>query len=168
MDTLLSTQLFKLSPAKEVNPYTLKLTLEHHVVPALSCFHKAFPIYFAKSEILKKTALKPTWMTWSAYNGACQNFLGYIVLDIQHKTLPQILPCKFYVFEDFTTTDILLSYPTSSGLRIVQFTVPNKTPINFLAMTDTLTNSKAFTFSQNIEDIPQKPHNSSDHKENGL
>ena len=48
----------------------------------LSYFHKTFPKYFTKSGALKKTALKPTWMTWSAHNRMCQNFLGYIVLDI--------------------------------------------------------------------------------------
>ena len=63
--------------------------------PGVSCssipifhFHKAFPKYFTISGALKKTALKTTWMTWSAHNGMCQNLLGYIVLDIQHKTLP--------------------------------------------------------------------------------
>ena len=80
----------------------------------LSHFHKAFPKHFTKSGALKKSVLKPMWMTWSAHNGTCQNFLGYIVLDIQHKTLPQVLPCKFYVFEDSTSPDIPLSYPASS------------------------------------------------------
>ena len=88
----------------------------------LSCFCKAFPKYFIKSGALKRTTLKPTWMTWTAHNGTCQNVLGYIVLDIQHKTLCQILPCKFYVFEDFTSPDILLFYPTSLILGIVKFT----------------------------------------------
>ena len=32
----------------------------------LSCFCKAFPKYFTKSGSIKKTALKPSWMTWSA------------------------------------------------------------------------------------------------------
>ena len=130
----------------------------------LSHFHEAFPKFFTKSETLQKTAIKATWMTWPAHDGTCQNFLGYIVLDIQHKTLPQVLPCKFYVFEDFTSPDILLSYPTSSRLGVEEFTVPNKVPINFPAMIDTITSSKTVTFSPHIEDIPQKPHNSSNCK----
>ena len=75
-----------------------------------------------------KTALKATWMTWSANNGTCQNILGYIVLEIQHMTLPQVLPCNFYVFKDFTSPDILLSYPASTRLGIVEFTVPSEAP----------------------------------------
>ena len=67
----------------------------------LSHFHKAFPKHFTKSGALKKSALKPMWMTWSAHDGTCQNLLGYIVLDIQHKTLPQVLPIKFFCFWRF-------------------------------------------------------------------
>ena len=100
----------------------------------LSCFHKAFPRYLTKSEALKKTALKPTWKAWSAHDETCKFFLGYIVLDSQCKTLPQVLPCKFYMFQDFTSPDTLLSYPTSLRLGIVEFTVPNKAPINSPAM----------------------------------
>ena len=84
-------------------------------------FHKAFLKHFTRSEALKKSALKPMWMTWSAHDGTCQNFLGYIVLHIQHKTLPKTLLITFYIFEDSTSPQILLSYPTSSRLGIVWF-----------------------------------------------
>ena len=130
----------------------------------LSHFHKTFPKHFTKSGALKKSALKPMWMIQSAHDEPCQNLLGCIVLDIHHKTLPQVLPCKFYVFEDSTSPDILLSYPASSRLGIVQFTVPNEAPINFPAMMDTITNSKTVTFSQHTEEVPQKLHNNRDHK----
>ena len=40
---------------------------------------KHFPKHFTKSRALKKSALKPMWMTWSAHDGKCQNFIGYIV-----------------------------------------------------------------------------------------
>ena len=129
----------------------------------LSHFCKAFPKYFTRSGALKKSALKPMWMTWSAHDGTCQNFLGYIVLEFQHKTLPQILLCKFYAFKDSTSPHILLSYPASSRLGIVQFTVPNKAPLNFLSMIRTITNPKTVTFSQHPEDTPQKSHNSRDY-----
>ena len=95
------------------------------IIP-LSCFCSAFPKHFTRSGTLKKSTLKPTDATWSAHDGECRNLLGYIVLNIQHKTLPQTLPIKFYVFEDLTRPTILLSYATSSMLGIVQFTVPNK------------------------------------------
>ena len=87
--------------------------------------------HFTKSGALKKSALKPMYATWSAHDGECRHFLGYIVLNVQHKTTPQILPIKFYVFEDFTNPTIILSFAASSRLGIVQFTVPNKTPVNF-------------------------------------
>ena len=99
---------------------------------------------------------------WSADDGTFQSFLGYIVLNIQHKTLPQTLPIKFFVFEDATSPHILLSYPASSRLGIVQFTVPNKAPVNFPSMIHTITNPKTVTFSQHPEDTPQKSHNSRD------
>ena len=117
-------------------------------------FCKAFPKHLTKSGALKKSALIPMWMTQSAYDGTCQNFLGYIVLDIHHKTLPQVLPCKFYVFENQTSPDILLSYPTSSRVGIVQFTVPNKVPLNFLAMMGTITNSKNGNIQQTYRRSP--------------
>ena len=76
---------------------------------------------------------------------------------------PQVLPCKFYVFKDFTSPEILLSYPTSSRLGIVQFRVPNEAPINFPSMINAITNPRTVTFSQCPEDTPQKPHNSRKH-----
>ena len=131
-------------------------------VMPLSHFHTAFPKHFTKSGAVKKSALKPMWKTWSAHDGECQNFLGYIVLDIQHKTLPQTLPMKFYVFKDMTRPYIIISYPASSGLGIVQFTVPNKAPVNFPSRINAITNHKTVTFSQHPEDTPQKSHNSRD------
>ena len=66
------------------------------------------------------------------------------------------------MFKDFTSPDIFLSYLTSLRLGIVEFTVPNKTPVHYPAIIDTITSSKTFTFSSHLEDIPQKPHNRSD------
>ena len=103
------------------------------------------------------------WMTWSAHDGTCQSFLGYIVLDIQHKTLLQTLPIKFYVFEDSTSPHILLSYCASSRLGIIQFTVPNKASVTLPSMMNAITNSKTVTFSQHAEDTQQNPHNNRDH-----
>ena len=103
------------------------------------------------------------WLTWSAHDRSSQNYLGYIVLDIQHKTLPQTLLIKFYVFGDSSSPEILLSYPASSRLGIVQFTVPNEAPVNFSSMISAITNPKTVTFSQHPKDTPQKPHNNRDH-----
>ena len=84
------------------------------------------------------------------------------MLNVQHKTLPQTLPMKFYVFEDFTNPTIILSYAASSRLGIVQFTVPNKTPVNFPSRTNAITHNKTLTFSQHQKDTPQNSHNNRD------
>ena len=125
----------------------------------LSHFHSAFPKHFTKSGALKKSALKPTYATWSTHDGECRHFLGCIVLNVQHKTTPKILPIKFYVFGDFTNPTTLLSYAASSRLGIVQFTVPNETPVNFPSWINAIAHNKTVTFSQHQEDRPQNSHN---------
>ena len=128
----------------------------------LSRFCSAFPKHFTKSGALKKNALKPTYATWSAHDGECRHFLGYIVLNIQHKTTPQILPIKFYVFEDYTNPTTLLSYAASSRLGIVHFTIPNEAPVNFPLWVNAIAKNKTVTFNQHLEDRPQNPHNNRD------
>ena len=100
--------------------------------------------------------------SWSAHDGEYRHFLGYIVLNVQHKTTPQILPIKFYVFKDFTNPTTLLSYAASSRLGIVQFTVPNETPVHFPAWINAIAHNKTVTFSQHQEDRPQNSHNNRD------
>ena len=121
-----------------------------------------FPKHFTKSGALKKTALKPMYATWSAHDGECRHFLGYIVLNIQHKTTPQILPIKLYVFKDYTNPTTLLSYAASSRLGIVHFTVPNEAPVNFPLWVNAIAKNKTVTFNQHLEDRPQNPHNNRD------
>ena len=128
----------------------------------LSCFRSAFPKHFTKSGALKKNALKPMYATWSAHDGECRHFLGYIVLNIQHKTTPQILSIKFYVFEDYTNPTTLLSYAASSRLGIVHFTIPNEAPVNFPLWVNAIAKNKTVTFNQHLEDRPQNPHNNRD------
>ena len=134
---------------------------ESSMIP-ISRFHSAFPKHFTKSGALKKSALQPMHATWSAHDGKHRHLFGYIVLNIQHKTTPQILPIKFYVFEDHTNPEILLSYAASSQLGIVQFTVPNETPVNCPLWINAITQNKTVTFSQHQEDRPQNPHNNRD------
>ena len=131
------------------------------IIP-LSHFCSAFPKHFTRSGALKKSALKPDNARWSAHDRECRNLLGYIVLNVQHETLPQTLPIKFYVFEDLTRPTILLSYAAASRLGIVQFTVPNKTPVNFPLWINTIGQNKTVTFSQHQEDRPQNSHNNRD------
>ena len=75
---------------------------------------------------------------------------------------PQILPIKFYVFEDFTNPTTLLSYAASSRLGIVQFTVPKEPPLNFPSRINAIACNKTVTFSQHQEDRPQNSHNNRD------
>ena len=72
------------------------------------------------------------------------------------------------MFEYFTSPDILLSFATSLGLGIVEFTVPKKAPVNYPAIIDTITSSKTVTFSPHMENILQKPNNRSNYKANPL
>ena len=79
--------------------------LQVKVVPGADCciiplshFCSAFPKHFTKSGTLKKSALQPMLTTWSGHDGKHRHLLGYIVLNIQHKTTPQILPINFLCF----------------------------------------------------------------------
>ena len=131
---------------------------------SLSHFHKAFPKYFTKSGSLKKRALKPTWMTLVSPWWIMSKF--FRIHRTRHPTQDPFpsSTLKFYIFKYFTSPEILLSYPTSLPWGIVEFTVPKKAPINFPTMKDTITSPKTVTLSPHIEDIPQKPHNTSDCK----
>ena len=74
-----------------------------------------------------------------------QRFLGYFIADIQHKSLPDILQVRFFVFQDHTSPQILLSYSASLRLGIMEFKVPNEAPVTAL---DAITHhKKRVTFS---------------------
>ena len=66
---------------------------------------------------------------------------------------------QVFVFEGSASPHILLSYPASSRLGIVQFTVPNEAPINLPSMINAITNPKTANLSQHPKDTPQKQHN---------
>ena len=77
--------------------------------------------------------------TWSLHDGQKKQFLGFFTIDIQHKTLPKLIPLSFYVFEDTTSPFLLLSYSTSIHLGIVEFKIPNEASAN--AMVSSVTNT---------------------------
>ena len=62
--------------------------------------------------------------------GQRKHFLGFFTVDIQHKTLPTLIPLSFYVFQDSTSPHSLLSYSASIHLGIVEFKIPNKAKAN--------------------------------------
>ena len=72
-----------------------------------------------------------------------QQFLGYFLADIHHKTKPEVLPIRFYVFKDTTNPKILLSYVASERLGIVKVQIPNEAPSIAL---DTISTKKQTLF----------------------
>ena len=113
-----------------------------------------------KSGNLKSKALHPTPNTWTAHNMTPQKFLGYFIADIQHKSLPDILQVRFFVFKDNTSPKILLSYAASIRLGIIEFKVPNEVPSKAL---DAITrHKKHVTFSNPLHShIHMKTNNKS-------
>ena len=89
-------QLSKLLLAKDANPFHVKVDpgADCSAIP-LSHFHTAFPKHFTKSGALKKSVVKPMYATLSAHDGECRNFLGYIVLNVQHTTTPKPYQSSF-------------------------------------------------------------------------
>ena len=108
--------LVKVDPGADVN-----------TVP-LSKYKKLFPTHFTKAGNLKQKILHPTRHTWRAHDETPQQFLGFFIADIHHKTTADVLPVRFYVFKDTTSPKILLSYAASEKLGIVKFQIPNETP----------------------------------------
>ena len=108
----------------------------------LSKYKKLFPTHFTKAGNLKQKILHPTKHTWRAHNETPQQFLGFFITDIHHKTTADVLPVRFYVFKDTTSPKILLSYAASEKLGIVKFQILNKTP----TAVDAITTKKRVTF----------------------
>ena len=122
--------LVKVDPGADVN-----------TVP-LSKYRKLFPTHFMKAGNLKQKILHPTRHIWRAHDETPQQFLGFFIADIHHKTTSDILLVRFYVFMDTTSPKILLSYAVSEKLGIVKFQIPNKTP----TAVDAITTKKCVTF----------------------
>ena len=119
--------LVKVDPGADVN-----------TIP-LSHFKTLFPQDFNKNGNLKKNILRSITCTWSPHGGHIQWFLGYFTIDVQHKTTPDVIPISLYVFEDSTRPFMLLSYPASIHLGIMEFEVPNEASSH--AMVNSITNN---------------------------
>ena len=122
--------LVKVDPGADVNTVTL------------SKYRKLFPTHFMKAGNLKQKILHPTIHTWRAHDETPQQFLGFFIADIHHKTTADVLAVRFYVFKDTTSPKILLSYAASEKLGIVKFQIPNETP----TAVDAITTKKHVTF----------------------
>ena len=106
----------------------------------LTHYKTIFPQYFTRDGHLKKNVLKSTASTWSLHDGQRKHFLGFFTVDIQHKTLPKLIPLSFYIFQDTTNPHLLLSYSASVHLGIVEFKIPNEAKAN--AMVSSVTNTR--------------------------
>ena len=123
----------------------------------LTKYRKLFPAHFTKAGDLKQKSLHPTRHMWTVNDETPQHFLGFFIADIHHKTQPEVLPIRFYVFKDTTSPKILLSYVTSESLVIVKFQIPNEAPSIAL---DTISTRKYVTFRTPLHTYrPIKPSN---------
>ena len=107
----------------------------------LTRYKTIFPQHFTRDGHLKKNALQSTASTWSPHDGQRKHFKGFFTVDIQHKTLPKLIPVSFYVFQDTTNPHLLLSYSPSVHLGIVEFKIPNEAKAN--AMVSSITNIRS-------------------------
>ena len=127
----------------------------------LTKYRKLFPAHFTKAGNLKQKALHPRRHTWTTHDETPQQFSGYFIADIHHKTIPEVLPIRFYVFNDITSPKILLSYVASERLGIVKFQIPNEAPSIAL---DTISTKKHVTFQMPLHTYrPVKPKNTVQH-----
>ena len=139
------------SPPVKVNP-----SVDVNTIP-LTKYRKLFPAHFTKAGNLKQKALHPTRYTWTAHDETPQQFLGFFIADIHHKTQPEVLPIRFYVFKDTTSPKILLSYTTSERIGIVKFQILNEAPSIAL---NTISTKKHVTFRTPLHTYrPIKPKN---------
>ena len=91
----------------------------------LSRYHTLFPNKLTKSRYPKAKSLMPTYHAWISHSGSPKPFLGHFIVEVAHAKEPRMYPIRFYVFEDATHPQILLSYATSERLGIITFQVPN-------------------------------------------
>ena len=108
----------KVDPGSDIN--TIPLTR----------YKTIFPQHFTKDGHLKMNVLRSTASTWSPHDGQKKHFLGFFAIDIQHKTLPKLIPLSFFIFEDTTNPFSLLSYSASIHLGKVEFKIPNEENAN--------------------------------------
>ena len=95
---------------------------------------------------------------WTAHDETPQQFSGYFIADIHHKTMPEVPPIRFYVFKDTTSPKILLSYAASERLGIVKFQIPNEAPSIAL---DTISTKKTCYIQDttpHVQDSQAKEH----------
>ena len=129
-------------------PVKVDTGAEVNTIP-LSQYRKLFKKNFTKAGNIKNNVLHPTSHLWSSHDSKPQQFLGYFITNIHHKTISKSLPVRLYIFQDTTNPLILLSYSASERLGIIKFKVPNEAPSTIAV--DTISTTKKVTFSNLLE-----------------
>ena len=96
---------------------------EANIIP-LSRYRSLFPHHFHTNGTLRANSFRKSKATWSLHDGTTHKFIGFLMIDIQHKTRPDAIPISFYVFKDSTRPSTLLWYAASIHLGILEFKVP--------------------------------------------
>ena len=86
---------------------------------SLSRYWKIFP-----TKSLSLGTLSPTSHTWMSHDSTSKHFLGHFIANVNYAAEPRSYPTSFYIFEDATSLQIMLSYATSERLGILEFKVP--------------------------------------------
>ena len=107
------TMVVKIDPGTQVNTIHL------------SRYHTLFPNHVTKSRYPKAKSLMPTHHTWISHDASPKPFLGHFIIEVAHAKESTVYPIRFYVFEDATNPQNLLSYATSERLGIIQLQVTN-------------------------------------------
>ena len=133
----------KVIPGTDINTIPVKETL-------LSTLHQGRKLK-TEGTITNKMHVDSLWLHPTTVLWLC-------IADIHHKTQPEVLQVRFYVFRDTACPEILLSFAASERLSIVKFQVPNETPSTAL---DTIISfSKHVSFRKPVQmNRPVKPSN---------
>ena len=87
---------------------------------------KLFPNKISKSSYPKPSTLSPTSHTPDFIQQQAQTLPRSFVADANPSTEPSSYPTCFYIFEDVTSPQILLSYATSERLGILESKSPTQ------------------------------------------
>ena len=145
----------KIDPGAQVNTIPLRR------------YQKLFPYTFSESRYPEPGLLRSTSHTWISHDSKPKTFLGHFIADVNDSTEPRSYPTHYYVFEDATSFQILLSYATSERLGILEFKVPNlaaQSHIDTMTVTTSPTpgglrkTAKCVSFKNPLIDLNQPHH----------
>ena len=89
---------------------------------------------------------------WIAHDMRPQKLLGYFIVEIHHKTLPDMFQVRVFAFKDTKSPKMSLSYAASNRLGIIELKIPNGTPSTALDAINTCQET------HHIQHSTPKPH----------